>query len=238
MFHYIENKEFLKAMRRECADTVNRLKQAINAEDFLKVEVHLVGSGARGLETRNENEPVDLDYNLCIKTIHGNINDARRIKEYVKGKFNAVLKSKGWKDCSDSTSALTTKKVSVPGFKTKFSIDLAIVREENDAWYRLIHKKTGDVKKDSWIWNQGPNSKGLNQKVRWIKENNHTPELRTAYLKKKNAYLSSQDDNHSSFICYIEAVNEVYDAYHNPNGSKKNKISKNKEKTINAKLFL
>ena len=49
-------------------------------------------------------------------------------------------------ESEDSTSALTTKKVSVPGFKTKFSIDLAIVREENDAWYRLIHKKTGDVK--------------------------------------------------------------------------------------------
>lgn len=110
MYHWIEDKGFLKRMRTECSDVVNRLVQSINNENYLQVEMHMVGSGAKNLETQNADEPIDLDYNINIIDINGDITDAQEIKEYVRKKYNEVLKGKGWKNCQDSTSALTTKK--------------------------------------------------------------------------------------------------------------------------------
>ena len=66
MYHFIDDKDFLQRMRNLCSGIVNQLVQAINNEDFLTVEAHLVGSGAKNLETQNEKEPVDLDYNLVV----------------------------------------------------------------------------------------------------------------------------------------------------------------------------
>ena len=150
MYHWIEDKDFLGRMRRECSDVVNRLVTIINNDDVMSVEMHMVGSGAKNMETQNESEPVDLDYNINIKDIYSlNINDCKSIKEYIRKKFNQALRSKGWGDCKDSTSALTTEKRHfLQGNSTSFSIDLAITTESIDKWYRLIHNKTGLVAKD------------------------------------------------------------------------------------------
>lgn len=216
MYHWIEDKEFLKNMRSLCSGIVNELVQNINNDDLLDVEAHLVGSGAKNLETQNANEPVDLDYNLNILNVYGiDINrDAGKIKEYIRKMFNKVLNSHGWSDCSDSTSVLSTERRHfTKGNHTEFSIDLAIVSEDNDGrWYRLIHEKTGYFSSDRWYWNEGLHSNGLCQRVNWLKSNNCWLEVRQAYLDKKNMYLSRQDRNHPSFNCYIEAVNEVYSA--------------------------
>lgn len=217
MYHWIEDKDFLKKMRRTCSDLINQLVQYINNEDYLTVEAHLVGSGAKNLETQNGNEPIDLDYNLYIKKIDGDINNCRCIKEYIRKAFNIILKRNDLDDCSDSTSALTTGLIYfTQGNDTNFSIDLAIICMGKDkSWYRLIHKKTGLVDIDEWNWCPGPESKGLTKKVETIKNNNHWDEVRNKYLDKKNMYLRRNDYNHPSFICYVEAVNEVYYDYFN-----------------------
>ena len=109
MYDYISDKEFLKRMRGLCSNIINQLVQAINNDSVMTVEAHLVGSGAKHLETQNAKEPIDLDYNICILEIEEfNINDGRQIKEYIRKQFNTVLKANGWGDCQDSTSALTT----------------------------------------------------------------------------------------------------------------------------------
>ena len=212
MYHYIEDKEFLKNLRSVCSDIVNQLVQQINNDGELLVEAHLVGSGARNMVTQNANEPVDLDYNLCIVDTFGmDINDGRCLKEYIRKRFNIVLKRNGWGDCGDSTSVLTTEKRPFPkGNKTKFSIDLAIVQKQGDSWFRLIHRKTGFVHLDQWYWNEAPHSNGLSKRVNTLKRNDLWTEVRAVYLRKKNAYLCNQDPYHPSFIAYIEAVNEVY----------------------------
>lgn len=212
MYHYIENKEFLKNLRSVCSDIVNQLVQQINNDGELLVEAHLVGSGARNMVTQNANEPVDLDYNLCIVDTFGmDINDGRCLKEYIRKRFNIVLKRNGWGDCGDSNSVLTTEKRPFPkGNKTKFSIDLAIVQKQGDSWFRLIHRKTGFVHLDQWYWNEAPHSNGLSKRVNTLKRNDLWTEVREVYLRKKNAYLCNQDPYHPSFIAYIEAVNEVY----------------------------
>lgn len=214
MYKFIEDKDFLHSMRSVCSDIVNQLIVAINNEDFLTVQAHLIGSGAKNLITQNENEDIDLDYNLVIININSSwdINDCKQIKEYVKKKFNDVLKNSGLGACSDSKSCLSTKKLHfIEDYQTKFSIDLAIVYEDKYGnWRRLIHKKTGIVFLDEWIWNISRNSKELTNKVKWIKDNNLWSKLRNAYLNKKNMYLRRGDNEHPSFICYIEAVNEIY----------------------------
>lgn len=212
MYHYVDDKEFLKKMRGECSNIINQLIQCINNDGVMKVEAYLVGSGANHLETQNGNEPIDLDYNLNIVDISFNINDGKSIKDYVIKMFNKVLESNKWANCSDSTSALTTKyRNFTSGNKTPFKIDLAIVHENKDgSWYRLIHQKTGIVSNDSWIWNQGPASKGLVKKVNYIKNSNCWNEVREKYLDIKNMYLTKNNYNHPSFNCYIETINEIY----------------------------
>ena len=212
MYHYIEDKVFLKRMRGLCSGIINQLVQRINNDSVMTVEAHLVGSGAKNLETQNGNNPIDLDYNLCVISAKKlDINDCRAIKEYIRKQFNVVLNANGWGDCEDSTSALSTeRRYFTKGNATEFSIDVAIVAEGSNQWYRLIHQKTGCVAFDRYYWNEAPRSEGLSARVTKIKEHNLWKEVRDTYLDKKNMYLRRQDNNHPSFNVYIETVNEVY----------------------------
>ena len=213
MYHYITDKAFLKCLRGTCSDIVNQLVQQINRDSVMKVEAHLIGSGDRNLITQNESAPIDLDYNLhIIDTVYRNCRD---IKEYVRKQFNGVLKANGWGDCQDSTSALTTgKRRLAHGIKTEFSIDLAITCYFNNCYQRLIHRKTGISDLDEYYWNQVPNSRQLEDKVKYLKENSLWFALRDTYLSKKNMYLSRNDNHHPTFVVYVEAVNEIYEKNH------------------------
>lgn len=215
MYHYIQDKNFLKRLKSTCCDIVNQLVQSINNDSVMAVKACLVGSGAKNLITQNGNEPIDLDYNLCIVSAESiNILDGHEVKEYVRKQFNKVLNANGWGDCQDSTSALTTGEYAFQkGNKTKFIIDVAITRKYNNSWQRLIHQKTGFVNLDRYYWNEVQDSGRLEEKVRVLKSENLWGEVRTAYLDKKNLYLCRNDYNHPSFIVYVETVNQVYNKY-------------------------
>ena len=204
MYHWIDDKEFLKRMRGECSNLINELVQYINNEDFLRVEAQLVGSGGRNLITQNADKSIDLDYNLNIIGIDGDINgDAKQIKEYIREAFNIILKRNNWGDCKDSTSALTTeRRYFTEGNNTEFSIDLAITYEDNNgSRHRLIHDKTGFTVLDRWYRVQSPNSEQLQRKIVGLKDANLWNDVRETYLKKKNMYLVRNDYNHPSFVC-------------------------------------
>ncbi|MDE6566131.1 MAG: hypothetical protein K2K70_00175, partial [Lachnospiraceae bacterium] len=211
MYHYIQDKDFLKLLKGTCHDIVNQLVQSINNDSVMTVKACLVGSGAKNLITQNENEPIDLDYNLCIVSTKSiNILDGHEIKEYVRKHFNKVLYSNGWDDCQDSTSAFTTAKYAFQkGNNTAFSIDIAIICKYHNNWQRLIHQKTGLVILDRYYWNEVQNSGKLEEKVRVIKSENLWGEVRHIYLDKKNFYLCRNDCTHPSFIIYVEAVNQI-----------------------------
>lgn len=115
-----------------------------------------------------------LDYNLCILSCRGfDINDGRNIKEYIRKCFNVILNLNEWSDCSDSTYALTTEQRHfTKENNASFSIDLCIVVESGNAWWRLIHNKTGFWEQDEWYWNEGKSSNGLIDRVKWLKANN------------------------------------------------------------------
>lgn len=213
MYQWVTDKKFLRNMKTECSDAVNRLVQLINAEGKMKVRQHLVGSGNRNMILQNAKEPIDLDYNLEIVDLGiFNANDCRRIKAYVQQKFDEVLQKKNWGYSQDSTSALTTiKKHFKTGNQTPFKIDLCITCESKDGrWMRLIHDKTDNKSVNRYFWNEAPESHGLNEKIEWLQENDYWDEVRERYKDRKNMYLSRGDHNHPSFIVCVEAVNEVY----------------------------
>ena len=215
MYHYIDDKEFLKDMKNLCSNIVNQLVQRINNDSVMTVKAHLVGSGSKNLITQNGNEPIDLDYNLCVvKVSKIDFDDGKSIKEYIRKHFNAVLQKNGLNDCQDSTSALSTKNIRLSkGNKTEFHIDLAIIRENHSSWERLIHEKVGAVIFDRWYWNEARNSKGLTVKANDTRKRGMWQEVENLYLKKKNMYLRSQDYNHHSFIVYIETINEIHNKF-------------------------
>ena len=77
-------------------------------------------------------------------------------------------------------------------------------------WYRLIHSKTGYIQDDQYYWSMGLFVKELEEKENYLRHR-HWMKVRKAYQEKKNMYLSRQElNNHSSYNCYIEAINEVY----------------------------
>ena len=210
MYHWVEDKDFLKRSYSYCADIVNQLVQNLKRYE-IDSEMYIVGSKKRNMITQNANESIDYDFNLLIKNAD-DFHDAHELKEVIRKAFNEVLYNNDLKDCDDSTSALTTKHIAfLDGNKTDFYIDLCIVKRNSCGLHRLIHQKTGFSSLDSWIWNQVSNSHDLREKEESLKPD-HWQEVRDIYIHKKNTYLKRPNDHdHPSFICYIEAVNEIYD---------------------------
>ena len=162
---------------------------------------------------QNASLSIDLDYNLEIVRCE-DFEDCRNLKECARKSFNKALNERDLGDCEDSTSSLTTGEIHfVRGNPTEFSMDVCIVcRDTEEDFYRLIHKKTGFTYRDEYYWNKAPHSAGIQKKAKYIKKRGKWQLVRTQYLNIKNRYLRQNDHDHPSFICYIEAVNNVYNA--------------------------
>lgn len=216
MYRYIDDKEFISKMRSVCGEIMQDLCHILKEDYDIGVVFYLVGSGAKNLILQNEQNPVDLDYNLEIMRCE-DYERCRDIKEAVRKAFNKALRNNDWSDCQDSRSSLTTeKRYFKSGNSTGFSMDVAITTRDNkDKYYRLIHKKTGIIVYDEYMWEEAHSSKKLKQKVDYIKRNGKWILVREQYCDIKNRYLRQNDHNHPSFICYLEAVNNVYSMKNN-----------------------
>lgn len=201
-------------MRQLSGEIMQLLCHYLKEDYDIGANFYLVGSGARNLITQNENNPIDLDYNLEILRCK-DFEDCCYLKECARKTFNKCLREYRLQDCEDSTSSLTSKLIYFnPENDTGFSIDICLTkRDEKDNYYRLIHDKTGWTYKDSYFWNIAPQSKQLKKKVSYIKDHGRWELVRTQYLSIKNKYLTQNDlVHHPSFICYVEAVNNVYNS--------------------------
>ncbi len=212
MYHWIEDKDFLNRSYGLCADIVNQLVQHLKKYD-IDAAMSVVGSKRRNMSTQNGEEYIDFDFDLLI----GNADDfrsGRDLKEVVRKAFNEVLSANDMEDCDDSKSALTTKPIYfTEGNPTSFYMDLCIVKRDRYGFHRLIHQKTGFVDMDQWYWNMVPDSRDLREREAALKPDfKYWTLVRQTYLDKKNLYLRRPyDHDHPSFVCYIEAVNEVYE---------------------------
>ena len=198
-------------MRSLSGEIMQLVCHYLKEEYDIGANFYLVGSGARNLILQNEKKRVDLDYNLEIVRCE-NYKDCKCLKECVRKTFNKVLGEYQLHDCEDSTSSLTSKPIQFKnGNDTEFSIDICITtKDEKGNYHRLIHDKTGWTFHDRYFWNMAPQSKDLKKKVDYIKEHGKWILVREQYQRIKNRYLTENDNYHSSFVCYIEAVNNVY----------------------------
>lgn len=133
MYEYVDDKQFLSRMRSLCGDIMQDLCHTLKEEYDIGSSFYLVGSGGRNLILQNANQPIDLDYNLEITRID-DWENCRNIKECVRKAFNTVLRKYGWRDCQDSTSALTTEKChflmeTILDFQSMFVLFVKILME-------------------------------------------------------------------------------------------------------------
>ena len=71
---------------------------------------------------------------------------------------------------------------------------------------RIIDTGTDDIKQSNYFWKAIIEDTNCIHTYAGIQLRNY------CNLKIKNQYLTSNDYNHSSFICYMEAVNNVYNS--------------------------
>ena len=211
MFDYVKDKEFLSRMRNLCGEIMQDFCHYLKEDYDIGAVFCLVGSGARNLIVQNASLPIDLDCDLEIVRCE-DFGNCGFIKESARKSFNKALQEYSLGDCEDSTSSLTTGKIYfVEGNPTKFSMDVCIVyRDTKEHFHRLIHQKTGFTYWDRYYWNEAPHSEGIQEKAKYIKKRGKWQLVRTQYLDIKNRYLRQNDHDHPSFICYIEAVNNIY----------------------------
>ncbi len=212
MFHYVEDKEFLRRAQSFCSKIVKEV-EAECRRDGLNSQVFLIGSGARNMVTQNENGSIDFDYNLNVLSCN-DWENGKGIKELVRKAFNRVMQKNKLHDVEDSGSSLTTKPICFKDNpRIEFSIDLAIVTmNDGGIWERLIHDKTGFMSYDKYYWNRVQNSTEMWEKARALKREGYWNIVRKQYLMIKDTYLR-RNEHHPSFVCYIEAVNNVYNQY-------------------------
>ena len=214
MYQYFEDREFLSRIRTEAGEILQDLCHNLKVDHDIGARFFMVGSGSHRLITQNANQPVDLDFNLEIVRCE-DFDDCRYLKECVRKSFDKALRARGcyWGNCEDSTSVLTAKRqmyfVTDPA---KYGIDVCIIMQDDGHYHRLIHKKAHWPCDDEYYWNIGPNSRELKEKEEYIRKHGKWELVRSQYLDLKNLYLTRNDHNHPSFICYIEAVNNVYNS--------------------------
>ncbi|WP_051521771.1 hypothetical protein [Mycoplasmopsis gallinarum] len=142
MYKFVDDKEFLNRARKYSSNLINEMTKILREKYQINSQFFLIGSGAKNLVTVNgRNYQTDFDYNLNIISCD-DWDNLKQLKENVRNAFNQVLRKKGLRDVSDSTSVLTTRPIHFQNDSKEWTIDLCIVTENNDGnWLRLIHEK-------------------------------------------------------------------------------------------------
>lgn len=205
-----------KRYRKDCADILKEVCTSLKKEG-ISAQFSLIGSGSRNMITRNGEGPYDLDYNLEIFSAPEEYwHELWRLKERVRRALNDAEGAEYFQDANDSTSCLTAILYFDDSPEIEFSFDVAIVtKNEIGNYMRLVHNKRIVLLNghQQFTWNEVKNSKRIKDKVDALKHERLWQEVRDRYLELKNMYLRRNDNNHPSFIVYVETINEIYNNY-------------------------
>ena len=215
MYEYVVERE-VKRYRSDCSNTMEQLRDMLYEKYDINTQFSLVGSGgdSRNMVTRNGDGPFDLDYNLVIISMPDQYRDnLKMLKDRVRDSLNKIVENTWFSDGKDSRSVITSILHFKDSPEIEFSFDIAILtRNSNGNLCRLIHNNKG-CWNENFTWNEVPHSKNVIDKADKLKRNGLWNVVREVYLDKKNMYLRRRDDNHPSFIIYVETINEVYGKY-------------------------
>lgn len=202
-----------KRYRSDSSRTLKKTCELLRAKG-ISAQFTLVGSGARNMITRNGDGPYDLDYNLLVVKADDEYRDPRLLKDTIRNALNKAVGGKFFSDAQDSTSCLTALLHFKDTPNVEFSFDVAIIKKNpNGNYMRLVHNKPWN----QYTWNEVPRSHQVKDRADELKDAGLWEEVRIRYLRLKNMYLSRQNQNHPSFVVYVEAVNEVYNERFNRN---------------------
>lgn len=156
--------------------------------------------------TRNGNGPFDLDYNLVLSSIPQEYTGSlEKLKALIRSILNDLIPA-NFSHGKDSTSAITYILHSPDMKRVEFKMDVALVLAGKNCYNKLVH----DKKTRRYIWNKIRKSADLEPKLDAIEAAGRLDDIANIYYQKKNRYLSCGDNDHPSYVVYIEAVNEVY----------------------------
>lgn len=165
-----------------------------------------VGSSSKNMITYDKNSNIGFDFDFNIEVNDDNENySATEIHNIIKTAINQVAPRYGYKNCEESTSVLTIKKINKSTGKIIHSCDFALVYNCNDGQQQYIRF---NKKNNNYTWEfRGKGFTGLSQKIKWLKKNHYWGELRNYYIVKKN---HNNDSNKHSRSIFAEAINEMY----------------------------
>lgn len=212
MFHYLKCKELLAGVNGVGRCLCDFSRDYLKEKYSIVAQFISVGSHSKNMVTQNGNGKIDADYNGILISYPSDFVE-KDLKCAFMDSFNRVLKELYGitKGCRDSTSAITIPTLHFyddPSIKFSFDIGIILtVRSGNKG--RLIHDKI----RGTYYFSEIPNSKDVDLREKEIKDSGLWNEVRDLYLDKKNMYLRRGDNNHPSYICRIESINEVYQKY-------------------------
>lgn len=221
-YEYVKKSEW-KPARDEFEKIIKEVQNELRND--LSFQFVIVGSGKRNMVTCDPNttEGFDFDYDLILN--HDEYGPCE-LKDKFFMAFQKAVSTRGYK-CEKSTRVITIKKavcsafgqMTVPNkpgihavnvFEQFFkqgdsfhSCDLAIVRVMKGK-REYIHF---DKQPNHCMWEERPEERDLDNKVKWIKGNRLWSEVRKRYLEKKN---ENTDKNKHSRSIYAETINEIY----------------------------
>lgn len=204
-------KSIYKQFFNRCYDVLKPLTNELNRIG-IKSKLYPIGSGKGHLVTQvienDQPKTFDLDFNLEIDltSLPKKYKDLKKLKDTVRTLLNKIISNKDYfLDGRDSTSVISVPLHFEDSKEIKFSFDLAIVsRNSFGNLQRLIHNKQNEF----FTWATAKKSKDVEKKAELIKQNQLWNHVRNKYLYFKNQFIN--DCNHPSFICYVMAINEIY----------------------------
>ena len=128
----------------------------------------LVGSSSNNMITydKKSNIGFDFDFNIEVNDDEENYSP-KEIRTIIKNAINQVSYRYGYKNCEDSTSVLTIKKVDKSACKIIHSCDFAIVYNCNDGKQQYIRF---NKKNNNYTWEfRGNKFYGLSKKKERVK---------------------------------------------------------------------
>ena len=209
MYHFVD-KANVAPFRSYCSKVLEKLRDNIYSKYGINSQFILVGSGGNNMVTQNESGPFDLDYNLIIISMPEVYqSDLKVLKDTIRSELNKLVGKTLFSDGQDSRSVITSRLV-LESDEQVFSFDIAILaKNKNGDLCKLVHNNHNE----QFTWNEVPNSYNVKEKADLIKKKGCWNEVRQTYLDLKNMYLKLNYDNHSSFVVYVEAVNQIYNKY-------------------------
>lgn len=229
MYEYVSKKE-VKPYRIICESCMQKLVAVMKQDYQFDCYYEVVGSGATGMITRNGKSSFDLDYNFGLRKLPEDYKqNLKGLKDVIRKQLDEIFAKQDMQGMifsygQDSTSSIGYHFKNSQIENPMFSMDVAIILgDKSQIRQRLIHQKENE----QFYWNKIPSSMNLGRKRNQIREVGRNQELKACYLKLKNRYLSKgQEDDHPSYVVFIEAVNQVYNKY-NKETKRMGKVSGN-----------